>query len=543
VAEASNQADELSREELKALLAEARKEIEQKDEALQKFQREKNGTCWSTLEDLKSQSLPLEMSDEELQRISNEIVFFRALWPKPNHVPKQEQADRNQYRTYYKTDLWGNTPKPTHEACHLVPHSKTCNKHWKPLLLFIAGKFSGSPISADAEIKLDLEVKMFVSGYCTAHGVTVWHSSLTDSPANHFMSRSQWWMDQKQGYLTIPLMNFDSMVHWSGQPYDYVFIPISSEVFVDVDACTDVALLAKHTISSKELGVVQGFETMSRTFLVYINVMKEHNLTADEKVSARKNFPQLLDLIKTLDTFPTPSLPEKSLDLRLGSFSPGVCPAPGSTVSSNTLEGHPAAHPMLWHARNANAWLTFLWNKRGKGDALFQNELGLEAMAAGGSEGCVLFPACSDVPGFSSCSLCLSNFLCSNAHLYPEIDQDQMDAVERIRESSQEEGDFAIFHEVRLSLISKLPAFPDEEVGLPCWNDAWDYEEEIQGSMLDDDCPLDQEYDPAASPASAGGQKTETLQISLGDSESVPSPSESFHRHFKVSSNLSLLCD
>ncbi len=151
--------------------------------------------------------------------------------------------------------------------------------------------------------------------------------------------------------------------------------------------------------------------------------------------------------------------------MRFGSFAPGDCPAPSPCMPATPLLRHPAPNPLLLHARNANAWLTFLWNKRGTGDARFQGGLGLEAMADGRpsqGDGCVLFPSCSDVPGFADCPLCLSRFLCRNAYQYPEMSQDQLDAVERIRESSHEEGDHAILDHLRRALLPSLPMFPED---------------------------------------------------------------------------------
>ena len=133
---------------------------------------------------------------------------------------------------------------------------------------------------------------------------------------------------------------------------------------------------------------------------------------------------------------------------------------------------HPAPCPWLLQARNVNAWLTFLWSKRGLGDERFHGDRGLEAVRtdtdarsskARGS-GCVLFPACCDMPGFSACDLCLSRHVCSHAWRY-DLSPEQTEAVERIRESSSEEGDAEALDALRRTLFIRMGDFPDSDDG------------------------------------------------------------------------------
>jgi hypothetical protein len=401
----------------KSVAHDLRHTIQDQDRIIQSYRLENHelkyrlrltqGKCWAILENLESQSQPSTIPENLLADLSKEIVFFRKSWPKPEHYPLCRETERKQHRNFFKIDLWGNIPDHAHEVSHLLPHSKNCNKHWKLLVLFFTGNFRGSPsmqLTLDtARNVADRKLQMYIEGYSDVYGITIPHSSLTDSTANHIMMRGQWWMDVKQAFLLVPLLTFHDMLHWDGHAYDFVFIPTCSNVFMDVQACTEEALKRAHTMTSLDPKVQQGFESMSLTLIAFINIMKHHELTADEAASARNHFQQVLRFIKTAGAFPTPKLPAKEVSLRFGSFAPGVCPLPGTSVSSTLIQGHPAPHPLLLHARNANAWLSFLWRKRGQGDARFRGPLGLDAMADGPSQaegGCVLFPSCPDLSGF-----------------------------------------------------------------------------------------------------------------------------------------------
>jgi hypothetical protein len=431
-----------------------------------------DGTFWATLEDLDSHPARSTMSDDQLTDISKQIVFFKKLWiAKHGNSPRQgEETGIN----FFQTDLWGNdglNPYSVRRLLpnHLIPLSETCNTHWQPLLSFMTGEF-----------RVPASEKQRTGQAC----FTVPQLTLMDSAANRIMMRDRWWIDAHLDFLLIPLMTFHDMLHWDGHAYDFVFIPTCSNVFMDVQACTDEALKRKHTLTSLDPKVQQGFESMSLTLIAFINIMKHHELTADEAASARNHFPQVLRFIKTAGAFPTPKLPAKEVSLRFGSFAPGVCPLPGTSVSSTLIQGHPAPHPLLLHARNANAWLSFLWRKRGQGDARFRGPLGLDAMAdsdgppraAGGGGlkalsrtrwppvgGCVLFPSCADVPGFSTCPLCLARYLCCNGlEWHPEVTEGHVELAERVAAASRDEGDLAALEALRLSLLASLPMFPYE---------------------------------------------------------------------------------
>ena len=449
-------------------------EVEDRAKHAEELNLLKSGSLWATLHELDSRSESTVYSAEELAEISMQIAFFKPMLPpsaarpriRKNSDPSEKGFPRNQHRNHFKTDLWGNLVDETVEVCHLSPHGQSCNVHWNPLHAFLTGS---SPAARDS---LDTQrLEMLKEGY-SLDGRNVWYSSLNDCTANHIMMRAQSFMDWRQGFLILPLMASKQMNEWKGEAYDFIFVPNVVSIFEAVKALTDDALAGNHTISSSEQRVSDAFDSFSVALRVFVNVMKPYELTAQESQSAKKHFAEILSYVRKADRFPTPQLPGKELAFRLGSFAAGVCPAPGSRVASTSLEGHPAPCPWLLQARNANAWLTYLWLKRGSGDKRYLGNLGLDAVAVrpaarprSARTGCVLFPACSDVAGFASCDLCLSRHICSNAWLY-QLDPDQTDAVERIRASTQEEGDEEIFDGLRRSLLVDLCDFPDDDEAL-----------------------------------------------------------------------------
>jgi hypothetical protein len=254
---------------------------------------------------------------------------------------------------------------------------------------------------------------------------------------------------------------------WTHEPYQFVFIPVGSSVFEDVKALTSIALSGAHTISSRDPLVSKAVDSFSLALRVFVNVMKAHELADGEKQSAKKHCADILNFVHETDCIPTLQLPAEELLFRLGSFEAGVCPGPGGRVDVASLKGHPASCPWLLQARNANSWFTFLWSKRGLGDERFLGDRGLEAVRtrpeSSSAKGCVLFPACSDVPGFASCDLCLSRHVCGSAWMFPDLSSGEAEAVERIRAASAEEDDAEVLDALRRTLIIDVGDFPDSD--------------------------------------------------------------------------------
>jgi hypothetical protein len=308
------------------------------------------------------------------------------------------------------------------------------------------------------------------AGY-SVDGSNVCHSSLLDSAANHIMMRGQGLMDTQPSFLLLPLMDGQEMNTWTGEAYRFVFIPVESLVFGKVGALTELALLGDHTISSNDPLVRNAFDAFSLSMRVSVNVMKSHELKAEARSSSRKNFASMLDFVHGTDHIPTPQLPVEALSLRLGSFEAGVCPGPGGRVDVASLKGHPAPCPWLLQARNANAWLSFLWSRRGLGDEGFRGDRGLEAVRASHgpatAKGCVLFPACCDVAGFASCDRCLARHVSRKRWLYPDPSLEEAETVERVREAAAEGGDGAVFAALRRTLFAGVPDFFDSDDEVP----------------------------------------------------------------------------
>ena len=203
---------------------------------------------------------------------------------------------------------------------------------------------------------------------------------------------------------------------------------------------------------------------------VSVSVMKGYDPQLAPNGS-RKHFVELLAFLCTAVTVPVlwPSSASEVF-FRLGSFDAGICPEPGSRVPSAGLTGHPAPWPWPVQMRNANAMFSFLWTKRGSGDARFQGDRGLEAVVVARSRpprssrsGCVLFPACADVAGGAgSCDVCLARHVCTHGWLYPDLSPEQADAVERIRASTAEEGDAETLDSLRGSLALDLSGYLDD---------------------------------------------------------------------------------
>ena len=374
---------------LKAETAKLQQETERIKALNEELRLKRTGRYWAILNDVDSKLEALDGMD--LMDTSEKIVFFKQFWPKPGCIPcrpSHEGPQKIQHRQYFGTDMWGNAPSPIDEVCRLTPHNGTCNKHWNRLLWFLTGHATSEPSTEDEE-----ELDMFKYGYKDQSGKIVIHSAFIHNTANHIMSRCPYWMDKRQGYMVVPLMSFDAMLAWNGEPYKFIFIPTRHSVFSDVQSVTAKALSGMHAIASSDPSVKEGFDCMSHALRSLVNIMKGHQLTGKERGKAWKNFAAIVDWIRDLKVFLTPALPRAEVRFRLGSFSHSIRQTPGERAQPIGPQGHPAPSPWLLHARNANAWLTHLCSTDG-GPRLDSEALGAaQVPVVKQPADCALFPA------------------------------------------------------------------------------------------------------------------------------------------------------
>ena len=190
-----------------------------------------------------------------------------------------------------------------------------------------------------------LKIGLYKDGQSTSK---VKHSGLTDSPENHFEMRAQHTVDKENALFIVPLLSKAETLGWQEQAYDFFVIPKNVDVLEKIGALKNLKLDGKHSISSSDERVKAAFESLSFFVALYVHCMKGTSISSEEAQEAKKHFSDLLRFIQQ-DSISVPKLPDKEVTFRLGSFSKGVCPAPGETVTVSEISGHPAPNPILLH--------------------------------------------------------------------------------------------------------------------------------------------------------------------------------------------------
>ena len=449
--EAALQREEAALQREDAALKDKEAALKDKEAAEQRV-RLNSGEVWAKAEELSSEKRSTVFSPTDLRAISRQIKCFKIRWPKAENValPSDKKVERNSHSEYFKAELFGNEPSRSTEICHVLPHSENCHRKWNRPLWF----FSGYPLDAfdTASEEQLLRLRMFKIGFYENGEKTeskMHHSGLTDCAENHFRMRGQHTMDKENALFIVPLMSKEETLAWNGEAYDFIVISKDPGVLETIGALKNLGLKGDdHSISSSNALVKSAFDSLSFFVALYVHCMKGTVLTEPEVKNSKKHFADLMEFIKR-DDISVPKLPDQELLFRRGSFSKGVCPAPGETVAVDAIRGHPAPNPILLHGRNCNAWFSLLFRKRMQGHPALN---GLDLMKVSTSttddDNCVLLPACSDLPGFSSCALCLSKYICQNLWLFPPLSDEEQDAVDRLRYSVHNADDLSVLSDI-----------------------------------------------------------------------------------------------
>ena len=100
-------------------------------------------------------------------------------------------------------------------------------------------------------------------------------------------------------------------------------------------------------------------------------------------------------------------------------------------------------------------------------------------------DNCVLLPACPDLPSFSSCALCFSKYICHNSWQFLQLDEDAMEAVERVRYSLQSWDE--------LRILSDIADEWEQEAGTECSAQSFSSSKPYQETFVgDESAPLAQ---------------------------------------------------
>ncbi len=425
---------------------------------------------WATLEQLTSNLVPTIFSNQDLTNLSDQIVYFKRLWLNSSRfiVSKNHSADLSLSR-HFREDAFWMKAGCTQKVFHLVPHSAASNKFWNPLLYF----FTGRPglHYFNASFGHQMEFYRFVNGFdqnqenCSKFPF----SPLIDARANHILMRFADQMDDVHALLMVPLMPIHELLAWDGEAYDVLIIPRTARVFCTVGACASRESMKSHAhlISSKEKRVEEGFNALGLVFSLLVYLMKDsvNELTECEQRLSKRNFASLLNFTKNSVLFPVPTLPAGEVVFRCTSFDKAGCGAHGTF-------GHPAPHPLLLLCRALNAWLAFLFEQRDQNNHHF--EYLKDIVVPSGSQGCVLLPSCTDLPGLSSCAMCFARTIVDDvSDVFQNLDNDRMEAVRSIYRCEGNRTDLKFLSGIISSAVEKA-TFEDsysEEVFDYCTSD------------------------------------------------------------------------
>jgi hypothetical protein len=440
-----------------------------------------SGEAWATMQQLSSRKQSTELTEDQLK---HGCSWFKDFWPTDGSLPltSTNELQRSSHRDFFKTDIFGNTPTPAEEVCHLCPHSASCNHYWDPVLWYLSGK---TCFDRSAEQKLQLE--MFKNGFRDNNQFQskVENSAMTDALENHIMMRSQYLLDK---ILIIPLTTMNQARDWKGEAYDFVCIPLERDMFEIIGALRKVGKMEKHSIPSTDQRVKDGFESLAHWFGFLVHCMKGTELNEEQACGTKRNFANVLKFIKGRKEISVPKLPAKEVMFRFGSFSRGMCHESGGRVKAERLTGHPAPHPLLLLCRSINTWFTLLSFEQSGGDATFIDldlmtsvlgkrcsaesiphcfdKVAMSASVVSNDSCCVLLPTCTDVSDFSSCMLCYSKDICKHPWQYSVVEdeddyEEKMEAVDRVRSSMHTAADLHVVHSIVLCCAQCEESFDD----------------------------------------------------------------------------------
>jgi hypothetical protein len=409
-------------------------------------------TNWATIEQLTSKQVAPTLSNQELTNISDQIVYFKRLWLNyaSHPVVENRSADLNLSRHFSEDIFWKMTGF-AQQVSHLVPHSASSNRFWNPLLYFFTGRPGLHYLNAS--FAQQMEFHRFVNGF--SQNQEIWskfpYSSLLDATSNHILMRFADRTDDEEALLMVPLMPIDKLLAWDGEGYEFLCIPKNAVIFEVVGACLSPRNMSPyaHSVSSKEKRVEEGFNSLGIVFSLLVYLMKDSvsELTDSEQRLSKRNFACFLNFTKNAVLFPVPTLPAEEIMFRFSSFGKVGCAQPGKF-------GHPAPHPLLLLCRTLNAWLAFLFEQRDRGNHHF--EYLKDMVVPAGSTGCVLLPSCADIPGLSSCALCLSRAFYDRFNIWDILDGwHQVEAVLRLYSCEGSGDDLAVLRGICASVVEK----------------------------------------------------------------------------------------